>query len=124
MTSRGANRLNPDNLSKGPATLRGLVAVVAVVPIVKRRIRATPVNPRVSLTFGKMLAASARGRARLLAHVDRLLASRSWATTAELANAMFEWSEAFCNPRRRHSALGYGPPIDYETLHPAAPTAA
>ena len=53
-----------------------------------------------------------------------LLDRRSWETRAELANAMFEWTEAFYNPRRRHSALGYLAPNEYETLHTAAPVAA
>jgi putative transposase len=53
-----------------------------------------------------------------------LLDRRAWDTRAELANAMFEWIEAFYNPRRRHSALGYLAPNEYETLHTAAPVAA
>lgn len=53
-----------------------------------------------------------------------LLDRRSWATRAELANAMFEWIEAFYNPRRRHSSLGYRSPIDYEDLHNHAALAA
>jgi len=48
----------------------------------------------------------------------------SWHTRAELANAIFEWIEAFYNPVRRHSALGYNSPIDFEHLHTAAPSAA
>ena len=53
-----------------------------------------------------------------------LLDRRTWATRAELANAIFEWIEAFYNPTRRHSALGYLSPNDYETLHSPAATAA
>ncbi len=53
-----------------------------------------------------------------------LLDRRGWDTRAELANAMFEWIEAFYNPRRRHSALGYVSPIEFENLHAAAPVAA
>jgi putative transposase len=53
-----------------------------------------------------------------------LLDRRAWETKAELANAKFEWIEAFYNPRRRHSALGYLAPNEYETLHTAAPAPA
>lgn len=53
-----------------------------------------------------------------------LLDRRGWATRAELANAIFEWIEAFDDPRRRRSALGYVSPIEYDTLHTAAPAAA
>ena len=53
-----------------------------------------------------------------------LLDRRDWPTRAELTNAMFEWIEAFYNPKRRHSALGYRSPIEFETLHTAALEAA
>ena len=53
-----------------------------------------------------------------------LLDRRTWPTRAELANAIFEWIEAWYNPRRRHSALGYLSPIHYETLHTTAIPAA
>ena len=53
-----------------------------------------------------------------------LLDRRTWTTRAELANAIFEWIEAWYNPRRRHSALGYLSPTDYETLHTEANPAA
>lgn len=46
-----------------------------------------------------------------------LLDRRHWATRAELGGAIFEWIEAFYNPTRRHSALGYLSPIQYENLH-------
>jgi transposase InsO family protein len=36
-----------------------------------------------------------------------LLDLRGWAARAELAGAVFEWVEAFDNPVRRHSGLGY-----------------
>ena len=53
-----------------------------------------------------------------------LLDRRNWATRAELANAIFEWIEAFYNPIRRHSSLGYLSPLDYERLHSATHEAA
>jgi putative transposase len=53
-----------------------------------------------------------------------LLDRQTWATRSQLANAIFEWIEAWYNPRRRHSALGYCSPVDYENLQPAAATAA
>jgi transposase InsO family protein len=49
---------------------------------------------------------------------------RPWATRQELANAIFEWMEAFYNPIRRHSALGNLSPIDYERHHTGLATAA
>jgi len=53
-----------------------------------------------------------------------LLDRRAWTTRAELGNAIFEWIEAFYNPRRRHSALDYRSPIEFETLHTATENAA
>ena len=45
-----------------------------------------------------------------------LLNRRRWKTRIELANAIFEYLEIFHNRQRRHSALGYHTPIEYETL--------
>ena len=53
-----------------------------------------------------------------------LLDRRHWPTRAELANAIFEWIEAFYNPLRRHSALGYLSPLEFEALHTAPASAA
>jgi len=53
-----------------------------------------------------------------------LLDRTSWDSRAQLASAMFEWIEAFYNPRRRHSSLGNLSPADYETLHTAPEIAA
>jgi putative transposase len=53
-----------------------------------------------------------------------LLDTRTWPTRQELANAIFEWIEAWYNPHRRHSALGYHSPLTYETMHHTPPTAA
>jgi len=53
-----------------------------------------------------------------------LLDRRTWTTRAELAGAIFEWIEGFYNPHRRHSALGYLSPNEFERLHTKAATAA
>ena len=53
-----------------------------------------------------------------------LLDRRTWTTRAELATAIFEYIEAFYNPVRRHSALDYRSPTDYERLHTTTHTAA
>jgi len=45
-----------------------------------------------------------------------LLNRKKWNTRVELANAIFEYIEIFHNRQRRHSALGYRTPIEYETL--------
>ena len=45
-----------------------------------------------------------------------LLNRKKWKTRVELANAIFEYIEIFHNRRRRHSALGYRTPIEYEML--------
>ncbi len=43
-----------------------------------------------------------------------LLNRRKWKTRIELANAIFEYIEIFHNRQRRHSALDYRTPIEYE----------
>lgn len=48
-----------------------------------------------------------------------LLDRHQWHTRAELARAMFHYVEAFYNPHRRHSTLGYLSPVDYEAAHAA-----
>lgn len=53
-----------------------------------------------------------------------LLDRRDWPDRDTLAKAIFEWIEAWYNPHRRHSALGYLSPVEYEHLHTAACTAA
>lgn len=53
-----------------------------------------------------------------------LLDRQTWPTQAALGSAIFEWIEAFYNPCRRHSALGYRSPIEFENLHTAGLTAA
>jgi putative transposase len=53
-----------------------------------------------------------------------LLNRQRWTTRVELANAIFEYIEGFHNRRRRHSALGWQTPLDFEktyTLQLASP---
>ena len=47
-----------------------------------------------------------------------LLNRKRWKTRVELANAVFDYIEIFHNRRRRHSAVGYLTPIEYEMLNP------
>lgn len=49
-----------------------------------------------------------------------LLDTRAWATRNELAQAIFEYVEAFYNPIRRHSSLEMLSPNDYEHRHNAS----
>lgn len=44
-----------------------------------------------------------------------LLNRQRWDTRVALANAIFEYIEGFHNRRRRHSALGWQTPIEFET---------
>ncbi|ADP84443.1 IS3 family transposase [Pseudofrankia inefficax] len=44
-----------------------------------------------------------------------LLNRQRWNTRVELANAIFEYIEGFCNRRRRHSALHWQTPLQFET---------
>ena len=43
-----------------------------------------------------------------------LLDTRTWDTPEQLGSAIFEWIEAWYNPRRRHTALEMLSPIDFE----------
>lgn len=43
-----------------------------------------------------------------------LLDRRRWRTRIELANAIFEYLEIWHNRRRRHSALGWLSPLEFE----------
>jgi transposase InsO family protein len=46
-----------------------------------------------------------------------LLDRQRWKTRIELANAIFEYLEIFHNRQRRHSALGWRTPVEFEKLH-------
>lgn len=50
-----------------------------------------------------------------------LLNRRRWKTRVELANAIFDYIEIFHNRQRRHSALGYRTPNEYERLNDTIP---
>lgn len=45
-----------------------------------------------------------------------LLNRNKWKTRVKLANAIFEYIEIFHNRHRRHSALSYRTPIEYELV--------
>ena len=48
-----------------------------------------------------------------------LIDRSSWRTRAEARLAVFDYIEAFYNPRRRHSALGQVSPAEFERRYPA-----
>ncbi len=48
-----------------------------------------------------------------------LLDEHRWNTRQQLALALFDWIEAWYNPRRRHSYCGMLSPTDYEIAHAA-----
>jgi transposase InsO family protein len=51
-----------------------------------------------------------------------LLNRQRWDTRLHLANAIFEYIEGFHNRRRRHSALDYQTPVEFEnTVHHRVP---
>ena len=49
-----------------------------------------------------------------------LLDQHAWQSRDELGQAIFEWIEAWYNPRRRHSGIGDVSPLEYENIHHAA----
>ena len=53
-----------------------------------------------------------------------LLDEHRWETRRQLSLAIFEWIEAWYNPRRRHSYCGMLSPNDYEARYTAAAVAA
>jgi putative transposase len=46
-----------------------------------------------------------------------LLDRHHWETRDQLASAIFEYVEAFYNPRRRHSSIGNLSPVEFESRH-------
>jgi putative transposase len=55
---------------------------------------------------------------------NELIKRRSWTSRDQARLAVFSYIEAFYNPRRRHSALGYQNPIDYQNMTQETPTTA
>jgi len=53
-----------------------------------------------------------------------LLDRRRWTTRNELTSAIFEWIEAWYNPRRRHTSINDRSPVEHERLYTAATDAA
>lgn len=53
-----------------------------------------------------------------------LLDTREWITPTQLSCAIFEWIEAWYNPRRRHTSIDNLSPAAFENLHRPAATAA
>jgi putative transposase len=51
-----------------------------------------------------------------------LLNRRSFRSKAEARTALFTYIEGWYNPRRRHSALGYRSPAQFERSHQEEPT--
>jgi transposase InsO family protein len=52
-----------------------------------------------------------------------LLNRQPWRTNLELAIAIADYIDHFYNPARRHSALGYLTPNEFEALHSPQPHA-
>jgi putative transposase len=52
---------------------------------------------------------------------NELIKRRSWASRDQARLAVFSYIETFYNPRRRHSALSYQSPIDYENMTQTTP---
>lgn len=48
---------------------------------------------------------------------NELIYTRSWPTRKAARTAIFDYIEGFYNPTRRHSALNYASPNDYENRH-------
>ena len=53
-----------------------------------------------------------------------LIDRRSWPTRDHAHRAIFDYIEGWYNPRRRHSALGYHSPAEYEKITTKAANAA
>ena len=52
---------------------------------------------------------------------NELIKRRNWTSRDQARLAVFSYIETFYNPRRRHSALGYRSPIEYENMSQETP---
>jgi putative transposase len=52
---------------------------------------------------------------------NELIKRQTWTSRDQARLAVFSYIETFYNPRRRHSALGYRSPIEYENITQEAP---
>ena len=69
--------------------------------------------------FDNSLAESFFGTLQL-----ELLDRHRWETRDQLASAIFDYVEAFYNPRRRHSSIGHLSPVEFESRHTSEADAA
>ena len=95
----------------GPSSLRGSSPNGPAGPVCCPRSAASTI-PTTNAAYAVAEAFWARMQTELL---DR----QRWRTRLELANAIFEYIEGFHNRRRRHSALGWMSPLEFETTTPA-----
>jgi putative transposase len=52
---------------------------------------------------------------------NELIKRKTWTSRDQARLAVFTYIETFYNPRRRHSALGYHSPIEYENMNQETP---
>ena len=76
--------------------------------------RASRVHGIVGDCFDNSVAESFFGTLQL-----ELLDEHRWESRQQLALAIFEWIEAWYNPKRRHSYCNMLSPVDYEAAHAA-----
>ena len=62
----------------------------------------------------RLLSVNAVAEAFFATLKKELVYRGSWPTRNELISEIFEYIEAFYNPRRRHSTLGYLSPVEFE----------
>ncbi len=87
------------------STLRSVKAMVVVV---------------IAVVVGRMVVRQRRHRVVISPTLETELLDRSgFANRNQARTAIFDFIEGFYNTRRRHSAIGYQSPADYERSHQA-----